>query len=88
MTCLRESARRSVQGDGGSGSDQRALGQGHAARRQCAEQAGLEHASGDDEPKLYDEAGSVVAGFVLMGEKLSWPAGPGGNSSVFASYKF
>ena len=54
MTCLRESARRSVQGDGGSGSDQRTLGQGYAACRQCAEQARLGHAARDDESELYD----------------------------------
>ena len=47
------------------------MGQRHAACRQCAEQAGLGHAAGDDESELHYEVGSVVAGFVHMKESIT-----------------
>ncbi|CEG55298.1 hypothetical protein PXNS11_70023 [Stutzerimonas xanthomarina] len=35
--------------------------------------AGLGHATGDDEPKFHDQAGSVVGGAVQLGECMRGP---------------
>ena len=39
-------------------------------RAASAEQAGLGHAPGDDESELHDVAGTVVAGFVLVSDRV------------------